>query len=233
MLKSLLWKEWREQRWRMAFGCVLLGGYCAIGLRARMLPDALMLMSSVVFGGIFIPLLAAMGVIGSERETGSLPFLMALPATPRRILAVKTASALVVAVVPIIAALIVSLAIAGERELPMHRIALLFAVNGWLAFHVVVWTLAWGIRQPTEARVGLVGLAVLLLWYLDFLLPVFVPGRSNFALLCTGNPAAYSFILGNHSLTSIMWSGATAVGVYATLWWWASRRIARLAGRRS
>ena len=32
MTSALLWKEWYEQRWKLAFGCVLLVGYTATGL---------------------------------------------------------------------------------------------------------------------------------------------------------------------------------------------------------
>lgn len=39
MTRALLWKEWREQRWKMAFGRVMLCGFCAIGLQTRLIPD--------------------------------------------------------------------------------------------------------------------------------------------------------------------------------------------------
>jgi len=40
MLRALLWKEWHEQRWRVALATVWLLGMSAIGLKTRILPDA-------------------------------------------------------------------------------------------------------------------------------------------------------------------------------------------------
>src|SRR5689334_8801214 len=38
-MRSLLWKEWHEQSWKLAFGCVVLAALAVIGLRARVVAD--------------------------------------------------------------------------------------------------------------------------------------------------------------------------------------------------
>jgi hypothetical protein len=42
MMRSLIWKEWHEQRWQLAFGCVMLMSFAAIALRARLVSDETM-----------------------------------------------------------------------------------------------------------------------------------------------------------------------------------------------
>ena len=40
----------------------------------------------------------------------------------------------------------------------------------WISAHLLVWTVAFGMRQPTEARVGMVGLGVCVGWVVYLIL---------------------------------------------------------------
>ena len=55
IIPSLLWKEWHEQRWKLALACVMLMGYTAVALRTRVVPDFLVVASAVLFGSIMLP----------------------------------------------------------------------------------------------------------------------------------------------------------------------------------
>ena len=39
LVRRLLWKEWREQRWKLGFGCLLLAAFALVGLRSRAVAD--------------------------------------------------------------------------------------------------------------------------------------------------------------------------------------------------
>ena len=72
MIRPLIWKEWQEQRWKLAFGCVLMLGYTAIGFRTRILRDIEIIISSLVLGSIFLPIFVSFGLVAAERSAGTL-----------------------------------------------------------------------------------------------------------------------------------------------------------------
>lgn len=79
MRTALLWKEWREQRWRCVLGTLVLAVIAASLVRAQLipLPEALV----IVFGplGLLLAVFLAMGSVATEREDGTWDFLRARP----------------------------------------------------------------------------------------------------------------------------------------------------------
>jgi len=162
MIRALLWKEWHEQRWKLAFGCVIMMGVTAIGLKTRMVPDEPIVMLSTILGAFILPILIGMGVIATERAEGTLPSLLALPVRPWRILAVKMTIGAIALAMPFIGSTAAACLIAGAREVEISRILLSYACGFGFGLTLLIWMTAFGIRQPTEARAGLVGIAVVL-----------------------------------------------------------------------
>ena len=89
MNAALLWKEWREQRWRCVLGTLVLTAISASLVRAQIvtLPEALVL----VFGplGLMLAVFMAMGSVATERADETWDFLRAQPIGPARILRLK------------------------------------------------------------------------------------------------------------------------------------------------
>lgn len=79
MRLALLWKEWREQRWRCVLGTLVLAVIAASLVRAQLipLPESLV----IVFGplGLLLAIFLAMGSVATEREDGTWDFLRARP----------------------------------------------------------------------------------------------------------------------------------------------------------
>ena len=98
-MRSLLWKEWHEQRWKLAFSSLLLAGFTFFGLHARVVSDAAVLIASSSLAIVLLPLLVGAVMVAPERETGTLQTLMALPANPLSILGAKTVVGLVACIV--------------------------------------------------------------------------------------------------------------------------------------
>ncbi len=165
-IRSLLWKEWHEQRWKLAFGCVILMSLTAIGLQTRIVPDFAVVMLSVAIGSSVLPIFAVMGLVAPERAEGSLHALLALPIRPWIVLVVKTAMGFLVCAAPILGAAFVACLWAGGREETVPRMLVGCAGGILFALCALVWMLAFGIRQRGEARAALVGIAVIAVWFL-------------------------------------------------------------------
>jgi ABC-type transport system involved in multi-copper enzyme maturation permease subunit len=163
-MRSLIWKEWREQSWKLGFSCVVLGALALIGLHARVMDDASMVMLVYILAVILLPLLTSASLIGGERSEGSLPSLLALPISPLRIFLAKMLVGIVVCAIPVVVAAGVSVGAAGNRE--MNSVAMLgFYGRGLLVIiSLFIWMLALTVRLPTEMRAGLLAMGVLLFW---------------------------------------------------------------------
>lgn len=161
MLKALLWKEWHEQRGRMALATVWLVGLTAIGLKTRILPDRVILYAIWIGTGVVLPLFVGMGLFASERTDGTLDFLMARPVGHREILAAKLIVGLLAYATPFAVCGTIACVTVGGREM---SVATLIAVTASvIAFGVVVliWQLLIGLRCRREETYALIGLGTL------------------------------------------------------------------------
>ena len=61
-MTSLLWKEWREQRWKAGLGCVLCMGTVAVGMMTRVVPDIVILVVVFMFASFLLPMLNVMDI---------------------------------------------------------------------------------------------------------------------------------------------------------------------------
>ena len=165
VLRSLFWKEWHEHRWKVLFGSVLVAGCAAIGLKTRILPDEAILVFYALGAAFLLPILAAMDLVAAERADGSLNTLISMPVRPSVVLAVKLAVASFVCIVPQAAGMLASMLMAGGRELPMSSFIGAFAGCTAVSLCLLIWTAGFSIRQASEARAALIGLAVIVLWF--------------------------------------------------------------------
>ncbi len=165
-MRQLLWKEWHEQAWKLAFGAIVLTAAAVIGLHARMVPDATLAEWVCGLGMVALPVLASTGLVPAERAEGSLESLVALPVSPGRILAAKAALGLLLCVGPLAAAAVASVAMAGGREMTGGDLVALYARSAAAAVALFAWMLALTVRLPTEARAAMVAVGVIVLWLL-------------------------------------------------------------------
>src|SRR6185437_11506303 len=78
-MRSLLWKEWREQSWKLVFGSLILAAFAFIGLHARIVADELLLQWVCLLAVALLPVLASTGLVPAERDDGTLETLFSLP----------------------------------------------------------------------------------------------------------------------------------------------------------
>ena len=89
MIKPLIWKEWREQRWKLAFGTVMLVFFTGSLLAARLTTQSESIISVWILGGLVLSLYSAMGVFAPEITNGTKTFLSSKPLQPWKIFLCK------------------------------------------------------------------------------------------------------------------------------------------------
>ena len=130
MIKPLIWKEWQELRWKMAFGCLIVGAFVLIGLKSRIFRDIIIFVFSAGGSSLLMPLFIAMGLIAEERSDRSLYTLFALPVQIKLLYVIKMILGAVVVLSPILVSLILSLLMAGGREESISDIIKWYVVEG-------------------------------------------------------------------------------------------------------
>ena len=230
-MRSLLWKEWHEQRWKLAFTSLLLAGFTFCGLHARVIPDETVLLYLSFLAVILMPLLIGASLIASERDARTLDTLLALPVKPSVVFAVKTLLGVILCIVPLAVACIVSLAMAGGREMTGSEIVAMFVRCGLTTLCLFIWMLALTIRMPGETRSTLLGLGVLVGWAI---LTSGLPARHGAQVLWLWLANPLVFLMNPHDeYWAVSLSAAVMVQavIVALLWLWASRQLIAEEGR--
>jgi ABC-type transport system involved in multi-copper enzyme maturation permease subunit len=165
-MSTLLWKEWHEQRWKLGFGCLILGAFAVIGLHARVVADETLMLWTCLLAILLLPVLSSTGLMPAERAEGSFETLLSLPVRPWRVFLAKTLMGVALCVGPLLIAALLSLAMASGREMDASSIIVLYARSIAATLSLFAWMLALTIRLPNEMRAGLLALGVLIFWLL-------------------------------------------------------------------
>jgi hypothetical protein len=236
-MRSLLWKEWHEQSWKLGFGCIVLGALTLIGFRSRILADETMLMWVNFLGLTMLPILAATGLVPAERGEGSLESLLALPVRASRILGVKAAMGIVLCAGPMLVAGAISVFVTRGREISVITMIAFYGSSLVTTLSLFVWMMALTIRLPSETRAALLSIGVLILWMLATeglaypSVPKLAMSISPFALvyrtiLIPGDPEWIPHPLsGDTELSRIGVVLAAQIAIAFLLWKYASRRV--------
>lgn len=235
-VRALIWKEWKEQRWKIAYGCTLMTGICLVNHVSRMMEMWLAIGLLIPIGGFLLPLLAAVSVTATDREDGSLGFALCMPAKASVQFSVRLLSALAACLTPLFVTMVLCLPLIGP-DVSLRMILGGFASISWVAVNVVVWAAILGMKQPTEARAAAVGIIVL------FVLLVCPSVLDPLSRLWVQQwlEAFHPFIVLDWE--SLQRSGRVSArlvrallvqsAMLALLWGWGQRRFACLAGGRS
>ena len=166
MLKALLWKEWHEQRSRMALATVWLVGMTAIGLKTRISSDRGILEAIWVSTAFVLPLFVGMGLFASERNAGTFAYLVVQPVERGKVLAAKVIMGLLAYAVPLIASGTAACLTVSGRE--MSLASLIGLVASVIAFGLILfaWQLLAGLTCRREETYVLTGLGTLAAWFL-------------------------------------------------------------------
>lgn len=164
MFRSLLWKEWREQRWKAAFGAVVLGSFVAIGLKTRILPDSGVMFFSLILAASLFPMFVCIGLVAAEREESTLPYLLRIPTPSWVALFAKICVALLVLLLPILTVLVIYSILAWNREIESWRVVYSGPMFWGISIEVLIWFLAFGITKRRQDSAAIVALLIMAAW---------------------------------------------------------------------
>ena len=167
MIKALLWKEWREQRWKLAFGTAMLLFFTGTLLSAGITSDREIAAMVSFGGGLLLAMYSAMGVFAPERTQNTLAFLGAKPAEAWKTFACKWIFGWLNFAVPLLAcSLCFVFMYLGKKEwlLVPWGLILKGAIGG-IAVSTIYYSLilCFAPRISSEALVGGIGLLVALI----------------------------------------------------------------------
>ena len=221
---SLIWKEWHEQSWKLAFGCLVLGALALIGLRTRIIADETMVMWVCALGLALLPVLSSTGLIPAERADGTFESLLAIPISPWRILFIKTAMGLLLCAGPMIVAALISILTAGEREMSSSAMFTLYLRSALAALAMFIWMLALTVHLPNEARAGLLAMGLLVFWLLATA-GLAYPPVPELVFACSPLSFVYGIADSRASAPALILIIAIQLVILFLLWIWTSRRL--------
>ncbi|MCA9428440.1 MAG: hypothetical protein KC994_25395 [Candidatus Omnitrophica bacterium] len=169
MFRSLLWKEWREHRWKAAFGAVVLGAFAAIGLKTRIMPDGSVVFLAMVISASLFPMFVCIGLVAAEREESTLPYLLRLPSPSWAPLVAKISVAAIVLLLPILMVCVVYTILAWNREVESWRVLYGGPIFWAVSIEVLIWFLAFGISRKRQDSAAIVALLVMAAWMFIFI----------------------------------------------------------------
>jgi|GEM_PF-2046395 len=163
-MHKLIWKEWQEQRWTLGFASIVLGAIALVGLRARIISDASMVLLVCIVGAVLLPILSSTALVPAERNEGTLRMLLSLPISSRRILLSKSIMGLLQCIVPFVVAALLSVAVAWNREMAGSNMLDLYARAALTSASLFFWMMVLTIGLPSEARAGMLAMGILVFW---------------------------------------------------------------------
>ena len=185
MIKPLIWKEWQEQRWKMAFGTVMLAFFTGSLLAAQLTTNREIIVVVWVLGGLVLSLYSAMGVFAPEIINGTNTFLSAKPIQSWKVFFCKWFFGWLNFAGPMLicsaALAVIVLSHPEGRLFELKYIAkgTLAGVCLGTAFYSM--TCCFAPRKSGEALVGFTGLIVLFVFILYFAINAFMLTKTDFA----------------------------------------------------
>lgn len=232
--RQLIWKEWREQVWKMISLTAIVFSVEAYSAFSDVRAGEPAIGGFGLFCGIAGAFFIAIGVAAGERSAGSLGFLRALPLARWKWAVVRLAMGAIAAVVPIVVTAIAMLlldstmrAAAGTpRYLSAGAVAVLCCIS------VYAWTAAAGVRGVSELRAGLAAICLFVGGIALVAILTSVGAGKLAGWLTLFSPAGVSYLpvpaqpppLNSLNASSVLW--AQLVSFIATSWWFVRRYAA-------
>ncbi len=204
--RSLLWKEWREHRWKLAIvagaGLVVPAPF-ALGDARSYLAGVVMMLT------LFVPLAAMFlgaGAAAGEQSRGTIRFLQSLPTPMWRPAIAKLAWSGLIVVTPALLALLAVLGNWSITEVPFDLAPPLLAAAaiGAGPLSLLIWMAAAGVNRSDEVRAGAVGLLVIALTWATLLVVGYsstedlnAPWPRSLRIVGAGAPASVAALLGS------------------------------------
>lgn len=163
--RALLWKEWREQRWRGVLSAIVLMTLAGGLIRAQILslPEASVLV--FVPASILLAVFLSMGTVATEREDNTWDFLVAQPVSRKMLLRAKWQVSAAILLGSFLLATLTALLAAISRGLFILAAppGVLIDESGFASYSDAAFRLLWGIGACLAASLAFHAVLVALL----------------------------------------------------------------------
>ncbi|MHC5138442.1 MAG: hypothetical protein ACYSOF_00890, partial [Planctomycetota bacterium] len=79
MFKQLLWKEWRENLWKLGFGGAVSAAFVLLLFRIRLFPDAANCVAIGFVQMLVVPVIYALDIFSGEMSNRTIHLLFKFP----------------------------------------------------------------------------------------------------------------------------------------------------------
>jgi ABC-type transport system involved in multi-copper enzyme maturation permease subunit len=211
--RSLLWKEWREQRLWLAALVTIAILFLLLQLpRGPEAPLWYAYLSMLIIAGPLVSLFLGSHVAASERSQNTMAFLSSLPASVRRAAMAKLLSSLIAIWIPCLVIWLAASFIGIFLGEPADAANFKWMVLGYgcSCSSLMIWMAAAGVNRRDEVQAGAVGLLVTLCYWMVFALAsqfdVFEGSFLSKLGIAAGPGGVYSiFELKTHTLPPVLW----------------------------
>jgi ABC-type transport system involved in multi-copper enzyme maturation permease subunit len=168
MLKKLLWKEWKENLWKLTFGVLVSGAFEAMLLRLRIFPDQATVWVISLVQMLAVPVIYSLDIFSGEMSNRTILLLFNLPAERWKIFFSKYfISILGIALIFVFTGLLAE-GLARGREVDAGGLMKMSAGSGAAALILFTWFCGFGAQSRSEAGSLVAMFGVMIGWGIFF-----------------------------------------------------------------
>lgn len=169
MFKQLLWKEWRENLWKLSFGGIVSGAFVLLLFRIRLFPDAANCIAISFVQMLALPVIYALDIFSGEMSSRTIHLLFKFPVPRWKIFFSKYLVSIGgMVIVFLISGLLMELITQG-RETEAGYLFKLTASFGITAILIFTWFCPFGAQSHSEAGSLVAVFGVIIGWWIVLL----------------------------------------------------------------
>jgi ABC-type transport system involved in multi-copper enzyme maturation permease subunit len=168
MLKKLLWKEWKENLWKLTFGVLVSGAFTALLLRLRIFPDQATVWVISFVQMLVVPVIYALDIFSGEMSSRTILLLFNLPAGRWKIFFSKYLVSILGIALIFLAAGLLAEGIARGREVDTGGLVKMSFGAGAAALILFTWFCGFGAQSRSEAGSLVAMFGVMIGWGIIF-----------------------------------------------------------------
>jgi len=168
MFRSLLWKEWKENLWKLGFCAIVSVSFTALLFRIRITPDLANCVAISIIQMCVIPIIYGLDIFSGEASNKTIHLLFKIPVRRRAIFFSKYLISITgIALVFVITGALMEYVTAG-REVTMLLLLKINWLCGLVALVLFTWFSAFGCQSKSEASSLAILFAVYIGWAIIF-----------------------------------------------------------------
>lgn len=167
-MRRLLWKEWKENLWKLIFGVLVSGAFTALLLRLRIFPDQATVWVISLVQMLAVPVIYSLDIFSGEMSSRTILLLFNLPAERWKIFFSKyLISILGIALIFVFTGLLAE-GLARGREVDTGGLVKMSMGAGAAAMILFTWFCGFGAQSRSEAGSLVAIFGVMIGWGIIF-----------------------------------------------------------------